>query len=661
MLTQHCRLSICSFVVAKYSVSSILGTTIPDLSSSIDYVVSNENIHVISDVINSVLGREEYLVHYLRTTPPGYCVLRPMREEAGIPVKDIPKNKINEHNLVAGVVCLTHERLFSKSHVGQKVGHVIQQYDDGEGVTDNVIRSLHLPKLPTNLLNDWFSRTADKEWPSKEVREEILRSDCFLVPVGHIESICPQVEFRFTFSTAERHLMLSLNITQRRCLTLMKILNKTFIEGNPKIHAEVITFYYKTALWFTAEETGNEEWDHDNILSYTARCLKWLKCRIGENFLPNYFLPNANLLEEQLDEETRDEIVRVFSIFISSPQDVIGQILLDDIGQRFLQKNAQMVRKVLQPPGEAKFEILNQLVGYHIFKFLIKFNSLIYANMRHYDVEFNLTMIKQAIDECKQFVSSDDLRMQEDIKLILPMLCTIQGCLLGVQNSNRNLARALKAEEWLILGKDSDMTSGKLKLASAYYSYGDYKRAVKVLQDLEDDYSAEYVMRVCGCRPYQRVPVGRGFYDGTIHFIDDNILHLQCAYCVVFTRSEKPCVPSQFQIEMYRSSAKELKRRTEDGYWMDWSCVDSYPYLFFLQYLTYDALSDRKRSLDAFRMLKLLSEDKSWYHGETVFNLLGQCYEKEGYAQKALTCYRRSTEIMPNNNAATALKRKLRS
>lgn len=631
------------------------------MATAIDYVVCNEKIYVISDVISSVLGREEYLVHYLHTTPPGYCVLRPMREDAGIPVKDILKNKINEHNLVAGVVCLTHERLFQKGNAGKLVGHVIQRYDEDEDLMENVERSLYLPKLPKDLLNDWFQRTSNKRWPDSELREAIIRSDCVLVPVGHKKSRSPQVEFRFSLINAERYLMLDMNIVQIRCLILMKFLIRNNSQGQSILKDVITTYFLKTSLWYVKEETGNEGWDHDHLLSCTIRCLKWLRDRIDANFLPGYFLPAANLLEDQFDEESRTAVSRKLSAIILSPSDVISVIEFDDLGQRFLLKNSQMIPKVLNPPGEIKFDILYELVGYHMFQFLTKFNSVIYARMRNCDVDFNIKMMKEALAKCKKLTISRYDAMRHAVKLIIPILCSIQGCLLGAHNTNRNLAKALKAEEWLLLGNNSDMTSGRLKLASAYYSYGEYRRAEKVLQQIEDEYSAEYVMRVCGCRPQKRFPIPRGFFDGSVHYIDENILQLQCAYCVVFTRSEKPCVPTQFASEMYRSSPKEIRRRKEGDFWMDWACVDSYPYLYFLQYLTFDALRDRKQSLIAFRILERQAEEENWYHAETVYNLLGQCYEKEGDGVKAFACYKRSSEIMPTNNAANTFKRRLRS
>lgn len=643
----------------------ISGTTTQEMEASIDIVLCDESIHVISDVINAVLGREEYLIHYLHTTPQGYCVLRPMREDAGIPVKDISPKKVNEYNLYGGVVCLTHDRLFPKENgnMGKRQGLVIQSYDESENFVENITNALCLPKMPKDLLKGWIERVQNKMWPREDQMEAILQSELLLVPVGHKKSKSPYIEFRFSFIQAERILMFDLNITQVRCLTLMKILMKTYIDQSFEdgVNKIIPSYFCKTALLYTIEETGNKGWGQYNLLMHTETCLKWILRHIAGNKVPHYFLPDIDLLEGDFDEEIRLETAHKLSTIIASPQSAISQLTIDDIGLRYLQKNAQMIRKILKPPGQIKYEILNYHVNHHMFRFLTEFNRLVYAGLSQHDLNYNVKMVNNALVECKKISKTGDDEVLQTILLIRPMLCTVLGCLLGSQNTSRQLVKTLRALDWLLIGKESDLMSGRLKLASAYYCYGEYGRAEELLDEIEDDFDKDYVLKVCGCRYHTRYEITRGFNDGCFYYINENILHKQSAYCVVFTRCEKPWVPIQFQNEMYRSSPKELKRRKAEDHWMDWACIDSYPYLYFLQYLNYEALRDRKASVKAFHALVEVTESEQWYHTETIFNLLGQCYEKENMKEKAHEYYKKSSEIMPNNNAAIKLKRKLRS
>lgn len=584
-----------------------------------------------------------------------------MKEDGGIPVKDISTRKVNEQNLISGVVCLTHERLFEKGQMGRQVGPAMQRYDEDENVTCNIIRALHLPSLPNNLLFDWTERVANKAWPDAYLRRKIMQSGCELIPEGHGMSKSPQVEFRFSLTLAERWLMFDLNITQIRCLVLMKILIKTFIGSQTEFPDVVTSYFCKTALWYVIEDSGNVDWDHDHLLPYTMKCLQWLVRSLDDNMLPNYFIPKHDLLEGQLDKETRSLVVRILSGIISRPQDSLSQLATDDIGPRFLHKNSQVIRQVLKPVGEIKYAILNQAIGYHMFKFLLKLNALVYVELRQGDSDYNINKVKEYIALCDRFEGKGEEEMRFAVGLIKPVLYTTLGCLLGAKSTSGSSKAVLEALKWLQIGTESDLTSGRLKLASAFYSKAEYKRAEEILAEIETEYSGDYVMKVCGCRPNIRFQMRRGFYDGAIYHLDGHAVHTQCAYCVIFTRSEKSCVPIEFQKEMYRSTPKEVKRRQQKDYWMDWACVDAFPFLHFLQYLTYRALDDRKRSDRALHILHELVEAEDWYHKETIWNLLGQCYETKGDSEKAMLCYRRSTDILPTNNAANALKRKLKT
>jgi tetratricopeptide (TPR) repeat protein len=86
---------------------------------------------------------------------------------------------------------------------------------------------------------------------------------------------------------------------------------------------------------------------------------------------------------------------------------------------------------------------------------------------------------------------------------------------------------------------------------------------------------------------------------------------------------------------------------------MDWAVVDSLPYLYYLQYKTYQRLArynDQQRALN--NLMLAISVEPNLGHRETVLNLLGQCLEQENRYDHALQCYFLSLNIRPRNNAA---------
>jgi len=114
------------------------------------------------------------------------------------------------------------------------------------------------------------------------------------------------------------------------------------------------------------------------------------------------------------------------------------------------------------------------------------------------------------------------------------------------------------------------------------------------------------------------------------------------------------CAPPVLRVEFYRAVGDDVQYRDpEQDRWMDLAVVDSLPYLYFLQYLTFRQLDKKDLQRRSLRSLdRCVREDNDFRHLETAWNLLGQCYEHELKPNSAMACYRASLEIRPRNNAA---------
>jgi len=115
---------------------------------------------------------------------------------------------------------------------------------------------------------------------------------------------------------------------------------------------------------------------------------------------------------------------------------------------------------------------------------------------------------------------------------------------------------------------------------------------------------------------------------------------------------------------MYRAVGDDVDHRHgSEREWMDWAEVDAWPFLLYLQYLTYRSLGMQHRQLEAFHGLEdiVKSYDKlnQLYHRETVLNLFGHCCELEGDVEEALNAYHTSLRSSPRNNAANWHKQRL--
>lgn len=83
-------------------------------------------------------------------------------------------------------------------------------------------------------------------------------------------------------------------------------------------------------------------------------------------------------------------------------------------------------------------------------------------------------------------------------------------------------------------------------------------------------------------------------------------------------------------------------------------CVDCLPLLYYLQYLTYEALNNRRKQKIALEKLQkyVLTTDVVFGHSETVLNVLGRCFINEHKNDSAMEVYKLSLEVYPRNNVA---------
>ena len=97
-----------------------------------------------------------------------------------------------------------------------------------ESGTDNVF-SIHCPFWP-NESSEWVQRLRHYSWPTLQDISTITDFGFHLVAVGHPHSDTKPIEWRISFSVAERTLVWSFNHVQMQCYALMKIILKEFIK-----------------------------------------------------------------------------------------------------------------------------------------------------------------------------------------------------------------------------------------------------------------------------------------------------------------------------------------------------------------------------------------------------------------------------------------------
>ena len=202
---------------------------------------------------------------------------------------------------------------------------------------DNVF-SIHCPFWP-NESSEWVQRPRHFAWPTSQDISTITDFGFHLVPVGHPHSDTKLMEWRISFSMAERTLVWSFNHVQIQCYAVMKIILKEFIKLRCNTQNQILCSYFiKTFLFWKYEATKLNFWREDNL----RECIKYLlaefsKC-IREGVLRHYFIPKFNLLSVKLTRAAQTELLQLFDIIIQSDISILKECTtLRNVWSEFLQ------------------------------------------------------------------------------------------------------------------------------------------------------------------------------------------------------------------------------------------------------------------------------------------------------------------------------------
>lgn len=445
--------------------------------------------------------------------------------------------------------------------------------------------------------------------------------------------------------------MVEMNLTQIRCLILLKMLMKTHV--NSRYKDTMKSFYLKTALFYMVEE-HYEIWNEKNILNCVVICLNWLKNCVDQNNIPHYFQPSLDMFEGRMDTNTRQNICHILESLITDTVRACLEVNIDSLGDRLRDKLNTVSKKELSSYSNNKFKIGYFLSNLYIDNFPFDYNLIL---KRDDPKEFSVLVksLENRISICDVIAKGDDRYRADAAMRFFPLHCSTLG-ILKINQLGKDGGLSGEPDMLLKSGFGSDAASGRLKYATALYHVKKYNAALGVLRKVELDYDVDNVIPVCLC--YRRTKVympKKGFSVNCIERINDKTLYKHCAFCVVFTNHETHCIPDELRCEMNRVPSEQVTELDDKKTWLKWACVDSLPYLYFLVFELSGKIGDRQEKSRALGKLKSCIETENLNHKETALNLLGQCLEKEDWLDEALECYRKSLEERSEFNAAFAL------
>ena len=191
-----------------------------------------------------------------------------------------------------------------------------------ESGTDSV-GSIHCSFWP-HAASEWRTRSRRFPWPATSDIKTIVDFGFHLVPIGHPDSDTNMMEWRISFSVAERTLVWSFNHIQMQCYAVMKLILKEFINPHCSPMCRVLCSYFiKTLLFWEYEETDPSYWFKENFRECIMHLLSKFRECVRIRSLNHYFIPSFNLLSVKMTSDAQKELLRIFDIILQTDISII--------------------------------------------------------------------------------------------------------------------------------------------------------------------------------------------------------------------------------------------------------------------------------------------------------------------------------------------------
>ena len=137
--------------------------------------------------------------------------------------------------------------------------------------------------------------------------DDIIKSGCHFVAIGHKLGKYVDDEWRISFSIAETKLVHSMNHTQFLTYGLMTMFLKEIINHGLDDEVKILSSYHiKTVVFWAIQQNTMFDWCPKNLLEGFWVCFKLLLKWIYEGICPNFFIPENNMFLSNVYGEAQE-------------------------------------------------------------------------------------------------------------------------------------------------------------------------------------------------------------------------------------------------------------------------------------------------------------------------------------------------------------------
>ncbi|XP_071142443.1 uncharacterized protein [Mytilus edulis] len=306
----------------------------------------------------------------------------------------------------------------------------------------------------------WISRPRST-WPPPGLISKITSYGVLFVPIGNKGSITEHLQWRISFSVAEKILIFSFSHTQLLCYALLKILVKEIIDRNQDVKGLLCSYFLKTLLFWISEETETSVWRPDNFIPCFKACLQRLIYCIEYSTLLHYFIPDNNLFYLRFNSKNQNTLINILK---NSYQTGIQIFSASETVHDYRRFPCEITRSVCENITVMK-TVMNQQDLYSTVPVMPTANFIISC------------MFNTLLHHCKTELSRCILTL-----LISYEYQRIPFKLTHTDNPNNKQRYKIYKHNLsqLLVGVNSDAVSGWVILASFFYCHKHYLKSIDI-------------------------------------------------------------------------------------------------------------------------------------------------------------------------------------
>ena len=281
-----------------------------------DFLVVEHPRDIPESFGDGILLMEPELCH------PGYTRLRLLR--------DIPGNTFGIYTSHNGTLYLDrmkylniklgkHDILNVDMH-----GPALLTFNHNGGGDSDMVECFQCPIWPTFARKDFCINEKNSEVFKPE---SVTSCGCHIVPIAHPNSSNPDLEFRMSFSVAERNLIRNWNKTQMCVYFLCKELFNKFFRVGQDLEKGLCSYFAKTIIFWMDERYSKEFWTENSTLHILEKLLEILRAYVTEKSCPNYFVPDNFMMSTYTDKQINSLLAKLDDVC----QDIFDSIICCNI------------------------------------------------------------------------------------------------------------------------------------------------------------------------------------------------------------------------------------------------------------------------------------------------------------------------------------------